>query len=1166
MQEGVNQPPVKTKRKRWRHGALGAFLALVILLFLALGAGQIVLSTDLPRNLIVKAVEKSLALKMSARDVRAGWLGSTDMYDVTFTLPLADKAFLSVPHLRVQHSNLPSVIAGGSLDIHEIQIDQPTLTVFQDRRGTWNFEEIAQLITRAAGGNKDSNANNKSDNSPPQLPTLHVKDATVIVVDNRNRSTSIKSISLDGQPDSPLVWNYQALAPGQMEITGKVASGGKWRHEVSISLHHAASWFSPWVASWPDSAQLSAKWSGQIEDNGLNGRLQIEKASYGPATATGPVDLTINDSTATLRPRGLSFSYAILGGLELRFDDGQIVLAGADLLPQQLLFEIGGGRASLDGKLALTDGTASLNATWRDVGIPVGLTHSGELSIENTPTLGYSRFKATLGTRGSNKFGSWDSKLLLQGGGKDSHSLQITLSAPTLRLVSNANHLLDLSGLSARLSSAADGFLLTSLNVQGSSPITGEGGYVRSQKLGWLSIQGRNWRFPGAPAVNVNFNAWADTDHLHLDQLYVQLSGLSVYALGDYVYHRPKPVEVQVYLTEDPLAQNDQTALVKGLLRGDLDVEGTLLPVNLTLGGEAIGQNVWLKSKRIGDLAMVLNGSVTDGRVDLSSRQFELFGGHWDVEGHWPVENSILRLDQLKFIGVSLPLALGRSDITGTADGDFSVDLRELDLAGIEVNGKARLSNVTVNHGNRQVFAVDEANIAHVGISNSTILLNPVQLSRKEGDQSGAATLSAETTLDRPSQWSVKFDAHTWPLHQGQATASLSASGKTDIDLANLSAVGHVDLSVAAVATTRPLGQVDAAIDLDQRVIQANSIHISALGGNAQGRAKVDIDHPMESTGRLDWKSLDISQLRGLISGLEQFSGTVDGSVEMAKSTDPRPLEPMGIDLNIQSHDVRVGHVQIGDARIFAYAGERRLVLGASPERSSVVNLAGGQVLIWGRVNRHQGGDYDSLVELNLQNVDVSKLLPPGQKSKRTPGLLNGQIAVVGNPHDLKHLTGQAHFQIIRSDLANTFVISFLYNSLRLGHDPSKPVGEGQSGLALHDNQVDFSEFLYFYPGSEVRITGSTYQIERLGDSPISWTAVGSARPFKSIDIPGLSDIDTALSLLQRGIVSVRVNGTLAHPNTPLPIPFAQLGRQVLDLLFGGNSQSDSSSSDNSPD
>ena len=103
------------------------------------------------------------------------------------------------------------------------------------------------------------------------------------------------------------------------------------------------------------------------------------------------MDVSIQDNGATLQPDGLLIANSSASSLSARVDSGQILLNGSDIESKQLSVAFGGGRASIDGKVFLSDGSANLHAAWRDVALPASVAQSGDLSVDYTPSLGQPR-------------------------------------------------------------------------------------------------------------------------------------------------------------------------------------------------------------------------------------------------------------------------------------------------------------------------------------------------------------------------------------------------------------------------------------------------------------------------------------------------------------------------------------------------------------------------------------------------------------------------------------------------------------------------------------------------------------------------------------------------------------------------------------------------------
>jgi hypothetical protein len=74
----------------------------------------------------------------------------------------------------------------------------------------------------------------------------------------------------------------------------------------------------------------------------------------------------------------------------------------------------------------------------------------------------------------------------------------------------------------------------------------------------------------------------------------------------------------------------------------------------------------------------------------------------------------------------------------------------------------------------------------------------------------------------------------------------------------------------------------------------------------------------------------------------------------------------------------------------------------------------------------------------------------------------------------------------------------------------------------------------------------------RMPASPITGTAVGSARPFRDVRLPFLStfDLDTVLTVLQTNVTTMGLRGTVRDPE-PYPLAFSELGQGMRMFILG---------------
>lgn len=378
----------------------------------------------------------------------------------------------------------------------------------------------------------------------------------------------------------------------------------------------------------------------------------------------------------------------------------------------------------------------------------------------------------------------------------------------------------------------------------------------------------------------------------------------------------------------------------------------------------------------------------------------------------------------------------------------------------------------------------------------------------------------------------------------------LSATGNLNLNLAAVSATGHLNLHADTSWESQPIGQFEASIILNSRSADINDIQIQTLDGNAACAGFFDLDKPFTSRLNLAWKNLDLAALKPIAPRLASISGKADGFLQIQPATIRRPLGPLAVDLQVTSRRIRFKDFRIGDLEAHAFVGPDRVVLDDSPKRPSEVALAGGTIRFWGRVAKHEPDVYQSLLQLELENLELDTLVPAGAKTAATPGLLNGEITILGRPQDLDLALGQGTLKLTQSDLAGTGAIALVYDLMHLTHDAKKPTGSGQIDFTIQNRNATITAMHYFDKGSEIRLSGEIADLPNLPKSPVNLIVVGSARPLASLHIPGLADLDAALGAIQHDAFTVQVTGQLDQPKQKA-IPFSEITQDMKNLLFG---------------
>src|SRR5581483_11284014 len=100
-----------------------------------------------------------------------------------------------------------------------------------------------------------------------------------------------------------------------------------------------------------------------------------------------------------------------------------------------------------------------------------------------------------------------------------------------------------------------------------------------------------------------------------LNELSIRSGDVEVHANGSYDSRLPKPVGLNVSLAHLPALQGaDENALIRGNVRGNISLGGTLSQLSIVTG-TLFGSDVYLQQRKIGDLSVQLSGTIQPDRA-----------------------------------------------------------------------------------------------------------------------------------------------------------------------------------------------------------------------------------------------------------------------------------------------------------------------------------------------------------------------------------------------------------------------------------------------------------------------------------------------------------------------------------------------------------------------
>ncbi len=1049
----TRDPSPKEPPRRKRHWILRTLLVLLILIIVIALVVQIVLWTDIPRGLVIGQVEKNLGLRVNARSLSTGWLGHTVLHDVDLGLPLSDKTFLKVPTMKVHTNTLFGLMLGNGVAVKAIELDKPTLNIWQDENGRWNLQEVAALVAGALG-KKPAEA--KSSSTAPAVPNVRITDGTIVVTDIQKRTTTIAPLELSGYAETPISWAYDLRVqpdpsqPPRVGLKGRLAPGGIWQHQVDLGIQNIADWITPWNPN-PPAFYLAMSWQGQFSNAGLAGQLNLHQFQLGENQAHGIVNIAQGGGEYRLNPSNLLIKPAQHIAPEIKVSSGSILYNGSEALLRQLVVNIYQGAVRLDGSYNPNAHTGQVDAHWEQLVVGKGVKSNGEMHARAShPLPNLVVFEGNVSSNGTAASGPWETRVNLGARGSTWQDFDWTIEAPLLQWHRSIPFKLDglkfVGGLHPQDANGQKVSVLTlsSASLPINDILSGNGSYRLDKDQAWkLHLEGRNWKFQPLHDTLVSFvvDSHGDKIAANLDNLGIKGADTTLSLRGSYTYGIPKPVHADVTLTNaedvNPAADVQQTAeLLHGTLQGNASVEGTLAPALLEIKGTLKGREVDVFERHVGDIVMAINGDLDSDRLDLRTDHLQLFGGNWDLESSYQLDTDDIDLGvTIKDLSLRQLAGLAdRRDVSGSLDGKLTVhvpalhfdpnfihvdstatlkDVRALDMAladEVTLNttldgGNLKINPLTIRHGHGQ----GEVHVA-MNVNNPYRLDTSVSITQWPLDIAGAQ-LHADASVTVPD---LQIDLPRKPSSKPK-TLRIPGPSPTEANAQNVGEdpqkqaqfrayANQVDIRANATLRGKPLGDLQLYAAAWERVLDVRAIHARLLNGRADGQARLDFADFTKSTGELTWSNLDPTLLTVFYPSTKDFSGLATGNARLAPAEIEHPLEPLAVVIKNQFNNGHWRTVPVLDAVIVAYVGKNpedpqgayRVVLGSGDDQTSVIRMDNGLVRIWGRVGRHANSTLAAQANISLEGLSLDPLVKAYDKSaKPMPGRLGGAITAL---------------------------------------------------------------------------------------------------------------------------------------------------------------------------
>jgi hypothetical protein len=783
------------------------------------------------------------------------------------------------------------------------------------------------------------------------------------------------------------------------------------------------------------------------------------------------------------------------------------------------------------------------------------MSHSGSITGSlRMPFAGHPLIKLDAISQGSTGSGKWNAQLNISGVGQSWKNIDWVMSAPTLAW--SGKHPVQLTQLVGHVTQRWPTFELNDLTLPERPHLQAKAAAdVSREKFGWyfwLDAGGLPKALSTPLPIDFSINAWGDRELYTVHDMNLRIADLGVWAGGTYDNRIPNPVNLDVVLRHSP--QISATAPIQGHLGGEFKITGALFkgPDNtrhpqLGIAGRLHSNDLVVLDHRVGDIDAQLTGFVDNTDVKVQTTEMRLLQGKWKISANYPTseEGVAFKVDvhDLPLDQVAAFAKLGERNVTLSgqlAEASCRLELpRTLDPARVAFDSNYVLVGLDANG-----FKADRIE-GNATLDGGVLKLAPLAA------QNGPGRLDAAATWDMSNPRHVITEAKLvkWPAVTRRGTRlALSAETRLDVDLQHKGATGPLTASATFELHDTSLIHAGLIANLRGRLVELENVSGTALGGTFEGTAVADLDKLLRARGNIQWRNVDAAALTSLAPQLQGLGGIYSGTIAIGPARDPRPLEPVRIDINIGVDGGHYRTVNIGDHSLVAmhavaYANTDRAVLDHSD-----IYLADGVAHIWARGGQ---GLLSQALEINFEGLQLDQIARLNPKRKDPmPGLVSGRFALIGSGLDTEKLHGQGQLTLTQSDLGNWGPIAALYNAMHAGGG-AEPSGTGTASLRFEQNTLSVPVFRYFNRGIEARgifVVGPS--VWNIPNTLIGGQVVGTLRPLKDTRMPLLVDVDQVFNALQSSLTAINVLGTVDQP-VYVQALVGEIGSSMKALLAG---------------
>ncbi|MBN2590176.1 MAG: hypothetical protein JXA96_09965 [Sedimentisphaerales bacterium] len=1104
---------------------------MLVLLLAYAAVVMVILYTDLPRDLVLKTLNEKYGLHVTIDSMQITSGGQTTIDKLSMSLPMEDAPILAVPKIIIKHTKIPFVLFRG-FKLKNVKIENPIVNIRQNQTGTWNLQRLAYNFQQPSQGGKRKSLS---------IPDLEISYGTAIVTKRNGDTETISPIVLEGKTTKPHVWDFQGDIAPQITLHGRLAQTGDLYHEVNIDVNSLPKSLQNLIGSISEPLKMNANWKGSVREKGLSGVLKIEKE--GSFLANGTMDMQMS-------PEGFSVNIGelLLSGLNkslgtIKVLGGKLHFDGKQLKAQRIFVDADQNQASISGNWNIEerrgDFDCSLTGARKEKDIDYENTLSGSVSW---PKNGKKQIDLSVTSHGNSPWGNWQSNAEFLSLGENLSNSKWNVTVPSL-VWNSEKYNIQVQDIKTEIIADWPVIKFDDINMANAQRLNAQGEFSADTKNWNISLEAEKLKVVNDQnfLIDLILAAQGDINNITVKEFSMTCEDLRLEGHGNVslLSKELSNTNFKVSMEMTPKAQSEKMLEnISGNLECETEISGTVWPINIQCESVFTTDNIIVNKQIIKSLKIPWQAKIDSNNVTYEAEQFDIFDGKWSLDGRYDLKQRsaqvTLNTEQVSLRPVmqlfSLPI-----ECKGIMKAALDVTLPIDNINQMVISGNWNVKDLVIP----PIEAKDAE--GRIIIENGTAQFDKIRLLQGKG----IAQADAWFRLNQPGFVYVNVESQKWPIaiSLNNMVLTTNAKGFATLDLSKRTMKGKGNISTDFEVGEKKLANLSANIVVEERLLDFNDMTIEAMSGQAVGDVSIQMDNLTNSKVTLDWNEIDLGELAVYYPELESLEGKSSGSLIVKQAESERAFEPLQIDINGNIADGSLREAKLGDYKISAYLGKKRLLI----DRAEIESL-NGQIKSYGSITK-QAESYSMYMNTDFSQIETNQLLHAFlPNAKPVIGRLTGKGMLVIFS-DLKRMTGDANIQITESDLAQTKIIGTLYNTMKLKFGKNKPSGYGQVKLRFEGSSLHIPSFEYFNRGIEVRGSGSILDLANGKKSQVKGYAFGSARPLKGINLLGIDELDKLMTSLQKRVASVQVNGSLENYDVEV-VPFKDISKGLRVLLW----------------